>query len=50
MNGRIDCRNEIPLSVSTNTQPAFVLIAAAPITTHKDGVTSSGLISEKKIR
>src|SRR5262249_935516 len=50
MNAPTHCTTEISLSVSTKTEPAFVLIAAAPIPTHKDGVTSSGLISEKKIR
>jgi len=35
-NGRIDCKNGIPLSVRTKTEPALALMAAAPITTHSD--------------
>jgi hypothetical protein len=36
-NGRIDCKNGIPLSVRTKTEPALALMEAAPITTHSDG-------------
>jgi hypothetical protein len=50
MNGRMDCKNGILLSARTKAEPALVLMAAAPITTHKDGVMSPGLTSTKKMR
>jgi 3-polyprenyl-4-hydroxybenzoate decarboxylase len=50
MKGRIAFRNGIPLSVAIRTDPALVLIAAAPMTTHSRGVMSSGPTSKKKSR
>src|SRR5262249_17961729 len=50
MNGRIDCRNGRPVSDTISVAPALVAIAAAPITTHRIGVMSSGSTSRKKMR
>jgi hypothetical protein len=33
-----------------SVEPALVVIAAAPMTTHNTGVISSGFTSEKKMR
>jgi 3-polyprenyl-4-hydroxybenzoate decarboxylase len=49
MNGRIECKKDMPLSVRMSVDPALVVMAAAPITTHNNGVMSSGFTS-KKIR
>ena len=50
MNGRIASRNGIRVSVRISVEPALVLIAAAPMTTHSNGVRSSGITSKKKMR
>ena len=36
MNGRIEVRNVIPLSLIISVEPALVVIAAAPMTTQSD--------------
>ena len=46
MNGRIASRKGSPLSVTIRTEPALVEIAAAPITTQRWGMMSSGSISK----
>ena len=48
MKGRIEVRNGIALSVTMRTDPALVVIAAAPMTTHSNGRDVVGADAEEE--